>query len=148
MTRRQIAISAVAALLLIAFIVPALFHRINFEQKSKVYVVAVDATRLEKFFIDDELESALADYKKAGATTAVIHEKRGKYNESTIEYAKKVGLNIALSPDMTFAEEGNLEELIQKFSVKYILTEHSSELYSTKINYLHKWIMNHPVFQV
>ena len=120
MTRRQIAISAIAVLLLIAFIVPALFHRINFEQKSKVYVVAVDATRLEKFFIGDELENALADYKKAGATTAVIHEKRGKYNESTIEFAQKVGLNIALSPDMTFAEEGNLEELIQKFSVKYI----------------------------
>ncbi len=120
MTRRQIVISAIALLLLIAFIIPALFHRINFEQTSKVYVVAVDATRLEKFFPGEKMGNVLADYKNAGATTAVIHEKRGKYNESTIEYAKKAGLNIALSPDMTYAEEGNLEELIQKFSVKYI----------------------------
>ncbi len=120
MTRRQIVFSAIAFLLLFAFIVPALFHRISFEQTSKVYVVAVDATRLEKFFTGEKLEKALADYKKAGATTAVIHEKRGKYNESTIEYAKKAGLNIALSPDMTFAEEGNLDDLVQKYSVKYL----------------------------
>ena len=120
MTRRQIAFSVIASLLLIAFIVPALFHRIDFEQKTKVYVVAVDATRLEKFFQGEKLEATLTDYKNAGATTAVIHEKRGKYDESTIEYAKKAGLNIALSPDMTFADDGNLEELIQKYAVKYI----------------------------
>lgn len=120
MKRRQILFSAIILLLLIAFIVPALFHRINFEQTTKVYVAAVDATRLEKFFAGEKLEKALADYKDAGATTAVIHEKRGKYNENTIEYAKKVGLNIALSPDMTFAETGDLENLVQKFSVKYI----------------------------
>lgn len=120
MTRRQIVFSAIAFLLLVAFIVPALFHRIGFEQTSKVYVVAVDATRLEKFFTGEELEKALADYKKAGATTAIFHEKRGQYNESTIEYAKNAGLNIALSPDMTFAEEGDLDNLVQKYSVKYI----------------------------
>ena len=55
MTRRQIAFSVIASLLLIAFIVPALFHRIDFEQKTKVYVVAVDATRLEKFFKGEKL---------------------------------------------------------------------------------------------
>ena len=57
MTRRQIAFSIIASLLLIAFIVPALFHRIDFEQKTKVYVVAVDATRLEKFFQGEKLEA-------------------------------------------------------------------------------------------
>ena len=94
MTKRQIAISVIASLLLIAFIVPALFHRISFEQTSKVYVVSVDATRLEKFFQGEKLEMALSNYKKAGATTALIHEKRGKYNESTIEYAKKAGFSV------------------------------------------------------
>ena len=120
MTRRQIVLSAIALILLIAVIIPALFHRIGFEQESKVYIAAVDATRLEKFFHGDKMEAALSDYKKAGTTTAIIHEKRGKYNEETIKAAKNVGLNIALSPDMTFADDGNLEELIKNYSVKYI----------------------------
>ena len=107
-------------LILFSMIVPALFHRIGFEQKSKVYVVAVDATRLEKFFAGEKLASALSDYKNAGTTTALIHEKNGKYNENTIESAKKAGLNIALAPDMTFAGDANLESMVQKYSVRYI----------------------------
>ncbi len=120
MTKRQIFTTAIISILILAFILPAVIQRISFEQQTKVYVAAVDATRLEKYFLGDKLDQAIRDYKDAGVTTAIIHEKNGAYNERTIRAAADAGLNIALSPDVTRATDADLERLVQEYDVKYI----------------------------
>jgi hypothetical protein len=123
MTKRRIILLIVILALILSFILPAVINRVGFEQKSKVYVAAIDATRLETFFEEDELYDVLLKYKNAGATTALIHEKQGKYNEATIIAAKSAGLNLALAPDVTFPEDANLEYFVRTYGVKYIKLE-------------------------
>ncbi len=120
MTKRQKITIAIIAVLILSLILPTVVQRIAFEQQTKVFVAAIDATRLEKYFFGDALDQALLDYKSAGVTTAIIHEKNGSYNEPTIRAAAKAGLNIALSPDVTRATDADLERLVQDYDVKYI----------------------------
>lgn len=120
MTKRQIIITAIISVLILTFILPTVLHRISFEQQTKVYVAAIDVTRLEKYFFNNDLYKVIKDYKDAGATTAIIHEKNGSYNETTIQSATAAGLNIALSPDVTRATDADLERLVQEYDVKYI----------------------------
>ena len=120
MTKRQLFTTVILSILILVFILPAVVQRISFEQQTKVYVAAIDATRLEKYFFDEDLDQAIRDYKAAGVTTALIHEKNGSYNEDTIRAAANAGLNIALSPDVTRATDADLERLVQQYDVKYI----------------------------
>lgn len=123
MKNRKILLGALALILFLTMILPAIIHRISFEQESKVYVASIDATRLEKFFKKDQMVDAMLQYKESGITTALIHEKQGKYNEDTIRSAKEAGLNIALAPDVTFASDAELERLVREYGVKYIKLE-------------------------
>lgn len=125
MTKRRIILGAVAIILILAFIVPALAYRINFEQTTKVYVAAVDVTRLAKFFNIDQIPAVLDDYRAAGATTAVILEHKGEYREDHIKAAYDAGFNIALIPDFTVERDANLSYLCEKYDVKYIKLQNS-----------------------
>ncbi len=125
MTKRRLVLGAIAIVLILAFIVPALAYRINFEQSTKVYTAAIDVTRLAKFFNIDQLPSALDDYKKAGATTAVILEHKGAYREDHIKAAKDAGFNIALIPDFTVESDAELPRLCEQYDVKYIKLQNS-----------------------
>lgn len=125
MTKRRIFLGAVSLILIFAFIVPALIYRINFEQTTKVYTAAIDVTRLAKFFNIDQLPKALDDYKKSGATTAIILEHKGAYREDHIKAAHDAGFNIALIPDFTVSDDAKLSYLCEKYDVKYIKLQNS-----------------------
>ena len=125
MTKRRVVLGAVAVILILACIIPALAYRINFEQSTKVYTAAIDVTRLAKFFNIDQLPSVLDDYKKAGATTAVILEHKGEYREDHIKAANDAGFNIALIPDFTVSRDASLSYFCEKYNVKYIKLQNS-----------------------
>ncbi len=125
MTKRRLILGIIAIVLILAFIVPALVYRINFEQTTKVYVAAIDVTRLAKFFNIDQLPSVLEDYKESGATTAVILEHKGGYREDHIKAAYDAGFNIALIPDFTVESDAKLSYLCEKYDVKYIKLQNS-----------------------
>ncbi len=125
MTKRRLILGAVAIVLILAFILPALVYRINFEQTTKVYTAAIDVTRLAKFFNIDQLPNVLDDYKQSGATTAVILEHKGAYREDHIKAAYDAGFNIALIPDFTVESDANLSYLCEKYDVKYIKLQNS-----------------------
>ncbi len=125
MTKRRIILGAVAVLLIVAFIIPALVYRISFEQSTKVYTAAIDVTRLAKFFNIDQLPPVLEDYKEAGATTAVIMEHKGAYREDHIKAAHDAGFNIALVPDFTVERDADLMRICEQYNVKYIKLQNS-----------------------
>ncbi len=125
MTKRRLFFAALALVLILAFITPALIYRIQFEQSTKVYTAAIDVTRLAKFFNIDQLPAVLEDYKKAGATTAVILEHKGQYREDHIKAADDAGYNIALIPDFTVKSEADLSRLCEQYNVKYLKLQNS-----------------------
>ena len=55
MNKKRIILCALALLLILSCILPGLVERVQWEQTSKVYVAAIDVSRLKKFFDDDEL---------------------------------------------------------------------------------------------
>lgn len=125
MKLKRILFGALALLLVLVVIVPAVVNRVSWEQTSKVYVAGVDVSRLIKYFDDDELPQVLADYKAAGVTTAVFNETRGVYQEAQIKMADDAGMYIALAPDVTIADDADLERLVQEYNVKYIKLQKS-----------------------
>lgn len=132
MNKKRFLIAAVALVLIVTCIVPGLAYRIDWEQNSKVYVAALDITRLAKFFEYDEIPRVLEDYKACGVTTAVINEFWGDYDEELIRMSHEAGLNICLAPSVSHADDCGLERLVQQYDVKYIklqlsITKHKSQ---------------------
>jgi len=119
MKRRLILILVVLALIA-GFILPGVANRMAWEQQSQVYVVAVDVNRLAKYFTQEELPEILASYKDSGVTTAVVCESRGVYDERLIQMSQDAGMNLTLSPDISFSGDAGLRELVEKYDVHYI----------------------------
>lgn len=119
MKRRLILV--LAALVLIAgFILPGVANRMAWEEESQVYVVAVDVTRLAKYFSEEELPEILAGYRESGVTTAVVAESRGVYDERLIQMSQEAGLSLTLAPDISFSGDAGLGELVEAYDVRYI----------------------------
>ncbi len=125
MKLKHIVLLAIAALLFFGVLVPGAWYRYNFEQSTKTYVAAVDVTRLEEFFDDTQITEVLKQYQDAGCTTAVFTEQKGVYNEKNIAIADMLGLYIALAPDVTVKDDAEIDELCQKYNVKYIKLQKS-----------------------
>ena len=133
MNKRRMILSLTALLLVAVFILPGLVYRIRWEQTSKVYVAAVDLNRVSDFFDEDQMPRVIADYALAGVTTAVINESRGQYPEELIRMAQEAGLNIALTPDVTVADDADLQRLAEQYNVKYIRLQKSKTKIKTEI---------------
>ncbi len=122
---KNIVLYALALLILLGVFVPACLYRNNFEQSTKTYVAAIDATRLQWFFDDSQIKDVLKDYKDAGCTTAIFAEKKGAYNTEHIQIAKELGYNIALAPDIAVKNDADIDAICKEYDVKYIKLQHS-----------------------
>ena len=120
MNKRQKTLGAAAFILVLLLILPGLVYRMKWEESSKTYVAAIDVTRLLEFFDEEQLPEVLEDYKAAGVTTALFRELYSGYPENMIRVAKAAGLNIALTPNPTYARDADLERLVTEYDVKYI----------------------------
>lgn len=118
--KRKIILSALILVLTVVFILPGVAERVKFEENSKVYIAAVDLTRIAKFFEDEDIPEILDKYIDAGVTTAIIHENRGHYPRALLDIAKASGVNIAITPDATTWLDADIENIIRDYEVKYI----------------------------
>lgn len=139
MNKKRIILCALALLLILSCILPGLVERVQWEQTSKVYVAAIDVSRLKKFFDDDEMRQILADYQAAGATTALFNEMETEYGSGVLDYdedlirmAYDMGYNIALAPSVNKAGIYDLERLVQEYDVKYIKLQTSITRYKSE----------------
>lgn len=139
MKKKRIVLSVAALLLIAACILPGLVQRIQWEQTSKVYVAALDVSRLTKFFEKEEIPQVLEDYKAAGVTTALFDEMETEHGSNVMEYGEDLiqmaydaGLNIALAPSVNKAGIYDLERLVQEYDVKYIKLQASITRFKTE----------------
>lgn len=124
MKKRMILI-LVSLVLIVGILLPAVAERVAWEQQSQVYVVAVDVTRLTKYFTEEQLPGVLKSYADSGVDTAVVVENRGVYNEALIQMSQDAGMSVTLSPDISFSGDGGLEELVERYDVRYIKLQSS-----------------------
>lgn len=137
MLKKRIILACIAFLLIAIFVIPGTVTRIQFENSSKVYVTAIDLTRVSKFFKIEELPEILNKYIEAGATTAIIHEAHGSYPRVLLEIAKNSGIDIAITPDATVTTDADIEKVIERYKVKYIVLQTSTLV--PKANVAHKY---------
>ena len=134
MIKRRIILALISILLIAVFIIPGTLERIRFEQSSKVYTAAVDLTRISKFFTLEELPEILNGYIEAGATTAIIHEAHGSYPRVLLEIAQESGINIAITPDATIVNDADIEKIVERYNVKYIILQTSTLVPKGNVN--------------
>ena len=123
--KRRIVLILVSLVLILGVIFPAVANRMAWEKTSQVYVVAVDVTRLAKYFSEEELPGILASYRDSGVTTAVVAENRGVYEERLIRMSQEAGMSITLAPDISFSGDAGLAELTERYDVRYIKLQSS-----------------------
>lgn len=123
--KRRLILILVSLALIAGFLVPGVLNRVAWEEQSQVYVVAVDVTRLAKYFTQEELPGILSSYRASGVNTAVVSEIRGVYDERLIRMSEAAGMNITLAPDISFSGDAGLKELVEQYDVRYIKLQSS-----------------------
>ena len=129
-------------LLIICFILPAIIYRIYNEQQSKSYSVAINMNQISKLYKTTDIEQIVKEYKKSGATTAIIQEKNGMYSEKFLNIAKKLDMTIALVPDITNQSDADINEIIKKYNVRYIKLKVDNDINNRKNFFAIKEIYN------
>lgn len=123
--KRRIILILVSLVLILGVIFPAVANRMAWEETSQVYVVAVDVTRLAKYFSEEELPEILASYVDSGVNTAVVAENRGSYDERLLQMSQEAGLSLTLAPDISFSGDAGLKNLVEQYDVRYIKLQSS-----------------------
>lgn len=118
--KRYSIIYIVLILILIMFLVPTLIFRIQYEQRTKTYTVAINANRLSKLYKASNIEHIISEYKDAGTTTVIIEEENGMYSKHFLNIAKKLGMNIVLVPELADKKDADIRKIVDKYNVKYI----------------------------
>jgi len=126
MKKRHILFLITAILVTAAIIIPSFVTRVVSEQNHRGYVTALEINNTRKLYKSDrDFAKILLSYKESGVTAAVVRESRHKTDTKLLDIVREAELDICLAvyggAKKPYGYYDNLESIIDKYNVKYIM---------------------------
>ncbi len=120
MKLRRWIFGAVALILMVTMVLPAVGYRHRNDEANYYYTAAVDASLFARQLPLPKLKAFLKEMKAAGCAAAVVREEKGSFSKTLLEAAAEAGLEIAPEPDLYEPSSAALERLMEEYPVRYI----------------------------